>query len=235
MAQPHPGAADEWMRRVQAEYTSAAVTQHLVLWLIQLGASPDLIRDGLQIVDDELSHAELSHVVAKAAGSDARPALVQERLGLTRVPSRSLQEDVAQCAVDVFCLGETVAVPLFSAMRAGCSVPAAREALDRIVRDEVRHRDFGWALLDWLLDTYGAPIRTFVLAELPAMLARVRRNYGQEDFEARDVEPVAEDAAWGLLPTPRYAEILTRCIERDYRPRFARAGIDLDGALAGNH
>lgn len=229
----HAAAADEWMRRVQAEYTSAAVTQHLVLWLIQLGASPDLIRDGLRIVADELTHAELSHAVAEAAGSEARPALVQERLGLTRVPTRPLHEDVARCAVDVFCLGETVAVPLFSAMRADCTVPPAREALDRIVRDEVRHRDFGWSLLDWLLQTHGEPMRAFVLAQLPGMLARIRRNYGQEDFAGRDAEPARRDAAWGLLPTPRYAQILDRCIERDYRPRFARAGIDLDAALAG--
>ncbi len=232
MQPPHPRAADEWLRRVEAEYTSAAVTQHLVLWLLQLGASPDLVRDGLRIVDDELSHAELSQAVAQAAGSQARPALVQERLGLTRVPTRPLHEDVARCAVDVFCLGETVAVPLFSAMRGPCTVPAAREALERIVRDEVRHRDFGWSLLDWLLQTYGEPMRAFVVSQLPTMIDRVRRNYGQADVPARVGEPVVEDEAWGLLPSPRYAEILARCIERDYRPRFARVGIDLDAALA---
>ena len=33
----------EWARRVEAEYRSAAITQHLTLWLIQMGASPDLI------------------------------------------------------------------------------------------------------------------------------------------------------------------------------------------------
>ena len=40
---------DEWRARIAAEYTSAAVTQHLVLWLIQLGAPPDLIEQGLAI------------------------------------------------------------------------------------------------------------------------------------------------------------------------------------------
>ena len=47
----------EWLRRVEAEYRSAAITQHLTLWLIQIGASPDLLRAGLRIAGDELTHA----------------------------------------------------------------------------------------------------------------------------------------------------------------------------------
>ena len=68
--------ASEWLRRVQAEYTSAARTSVFTHWLIQLGASPDLIRAGLRIVDDELAHAELSHAVVLDAqghaGADKR-------------------------------------------------------------------------------------------------------------------------------------------------------------------
>ncbi|MEO7331341.1 MAG: ferritin-like domain-containing protein, partial [Minicystis sp.] len=56
---PLPPASEavrgEWLRRVQAEYRSAAVTQQLTLWLIQMGASPDLISAGLRIVRDELT------------------------------------------------------------------------------------------------------------------------------------------------------------------------------------
>lgn len=222
--------AREWLRRVEAEYTSAAITQELVLWLIRLGAPPDLITDGLRIVEDELAHASLSHAVATAAGSTERPALVQERLGLPRRAERPLVVDVALHGIEVFCLGETVAVPLFVAMRQGCTVPVAREALDRIVRDEVRHRDFGWTLLDWLLESGGEPIRELLRGALPDMLARVRRNYGQSDFEhrlAQPTEPDEADAAWGLMPSPRYAEVLERCIERDYVPRLQRAGLSL--------
>ena len=223
VASPRVGA--EWLRRVEAEYTSAAVTQELVLWLIKLGAAPDLIRDGLRIVDDELAHAELSHATAVAAGCEDRPALAQEQLGLTRDPGRTLLVDAALHGVEVFCLGETVAVPLFVAMRESCTVRVAREALDRIVRDEVRHRDFGWALLDWLLEVHGEPIRDLVRRELPAMLEAVRCNYGQADFARRDDEPDPGDLAWGLMPATRYAACLERCIERDYRPRFERVGI----------
>lgn len=209
---------------------SAAITQELVLWLIRLGAPPDLIGDGLRIVQDELTHASLSHEVATEAGSTDRPALVQEQLGLPRRPDRALLVDVALHGVEVFCLGETVAVPLFVAMRERCTVPVARTALDRIVRDEVRHRDFGWALLDWLLEVGGDPIREALQAGLPGMLLRVHDNYGQSDPGHRIDEPDDADAAWGLMPSRRYAEILSRCLGREIRPRFDRAGIELPAA-----
>ncbi len=218
--------ATEWLRRVEAEYTSAAITAELVQWLIRLGASPDLIRDGLRIVDDELEHASLSHATATAAGADERPRLVQERLGLRRHPEHPLVVDVALYGVEIFCLGETVAVPLFLAMRRRCTVPIARTALDRIVRDEVRHRDFGWTLLEWLLDHHGDFARQTIVRALPDMFERLRTSYGQSDFAERIDEPDEADEPWGLMPSRRYAEILDRTFERDYLPRFGRAGID---------
>ena len=105
-----PRVQHEWRARIAAEYTSAAITQQLVLWLIQAGAPPDLIDDGLAIVADELAHSRLSHDVYTAAGGREPPALDRERLGLTRTHDR-LELDILAVAVRVFCLGETVAVP----------------------------------------------------------------------------------------------------------------------------
>jgi len=134
MASPAPASEHvraEWLARVQAEYTSAAVTQHLGLWLIQIAASPDLVKAALRIVGDEMAHARLSHATYTRAGGQSAPALVRERLGLHRNEKAALEADVARVALRVFCLGETVAVPLFRRLREACSVPVARRALDR--------------------------------------------------------------------------------------------------------
>jgi hypothetical protein len=85
-------------------------------------------------------------VYGAAGGSDA-PELQRESLALPRRESEPLEHDVLRCGVEMFCLGETVAVRLFTRLRAGCTVKVARRALDRILCDEVGHRDFGWALL----------------------------------------------------------------------------------------
>ena len=186
-----------------------------------MGASPDLIRDGLRIVDDELAHAELSHRVLQAAGGALDGPIARESLGLRRNPARPLEWDVLWTGVRVFCLGETVAVPLFSALRGPCTQPAARAALDRILVDEVRHRDFGWTLLDWMFQQ--TPAAEQVQAWLPQMFAEQRAQYAAPGPEA----PVsADERAWGLMAPSAYAEVLTRTVERDYVPRFAALGVD---------
>jgi len=213
-----PLVQHEWRARIAAEYGSAAITQNLVLWMIQLGAPPDLLEAGLAIVSDELAHAKLSHDVYAAAGGSEPPAIDRDALGLSR--RDTLELDVLRVCTRVFCLGETVAVPLFSHMRATCTEPVARTALDRILRDEVRHREFGWDTLDWLLTLpIDAPAR--VQAWLPAMLAEVEASYGAGG--SWEITPV--DRAWGLAAPSEYADILHRAIDRDYRPRFEARGI----------
>ncbi len=219
----------EWNARIVAEYTSAAITHHLVLWLIQAGAPPELIDAGLAIVADELAHSRMSHAVYVAAGGTEPPAIVREHLGLPRRSDR-LEDDLLEVAVRVFCLGETVAVPLFSHLRDGCHEPTARAALDRILKDEVRHRDFGWDLLDWLMSLpTGDDVPAFVEAKLPAMLAELESSYGAGNAAvATDDGTLAdEDRRWGLAPPRDYADILARTIDRDFAPRFAARGIDL--------
>lgn len=220
---------EEWRARIAAEYTSAAVTQHLVLWLIQAGAPPDLIEAGLVIVGDELVHSQMSHEVYVAAGGTQPPAIVREQLGLER-QSEQLELDILRVAVRVFCLGETVAVPLFSHLRADCTQEVAKAALDRILRDEVRHRDFGWDLLDWLLASpLGPQVPALVTSALPQMFGELEHTYGRENqVVANDTgEITAEDRSWGLAAPRDYARILGRTIEKDYAPRFAARDIPL--------
>jgi hypothetical protein len=199
----------EWLRRVEAEYRSAAITQQLSLWLIQIGASPDLIRAGLRITSDELTHADMSHRVYQVAGGTEMPKLARETLG---VPPRGgpLEHDVTRVAAEVFCLGETVAVPLFKELRAVCSVLVARRALDRILRDEVRHRDFGWTLLGWLFESPGAAdLRRVVVAELPTYFDCLRRSYAPLAAAPQmNIDP--SNAGWGLIAPAKYGEVPVR-------------------------
>jgi hypothetical protein len=216
-----------WAGRVEAEYRSAAITQEAVLWLIQIGASPDLIRAGLRIVDDELVHAEMSRKVWLAAGGEGAIHLDRGSLGLAR-RHEALEHDVVSAIVRIYCLGETVAVRLFSNLRRGASVPIVRRALDRVLKDEVRHRDFGWLALEWLLERPDAgELRALIQRDLPAWVSQLERDYGealQDGIQAvTDVE-----RSWGVAPWREYAAILHRAYGRDYKPRFARLGIDFE-------
>ena len=215
----------EWLRRVEAEYRSAAITQHLGLWLLQIGASPDLVKLCMRVASDEVAHADLSFRCYTAAEGHALPHIPRETLELVRTAD-PLEYDVTRVVVDVFCLGETVAVPLFKNLREDCSVPAARRVLDRVLRDEVRHRDFGWVALEWLLEHPLAPqFRRLIAIELPRFFGRMRATYAPPAAAGlRSVS--AADRAWGLMAPARYAEVLSRTVDRDWVPRFAKLGID---------
>ena len=216
----------EWLRRVEAEYRSAAITQHLTLWLIQIGASPDLLRAGLRIAGDELTHAELSHRTYVTAGGEGVPQLARESLQLVGRPNGPLEHDVTRVGVEVFCLGETVAVPLFKELREPCTVPVARRALDRILRDEVRHRDFGWALLGWLLEQpMASELRVLIDAELPRWFKKIRASYSPP-LRGHEPPMSPEERAWGLMPISLYRSSVDKTLARDWEPRFARLGID---------
>lgn len=218
---------EEWQRRIAAEYRSAAITQHLTLWLTRIGAPEALIVEGLRIAEDELVHARLSHEVVVAAGGAAGPLpLDRAQLGLHAGEDEVLEHSVLRACVGIFCLGETVAVPLFKELRAACTVAVARRALDRILRDEVRHRDFGWTLLTWLLATpHGPALREQIEHELPGLFGVVQSSYAATETET---EPAMDpdERAWGLMPSALYRSAVERTFERDYLPRFTRLQID---------
>jgi len=97
-----------------------------------------------------LDHSELSAEVADCAGGDAGAPVIDSDSLILSVGGDPAPALVASL-LRYFCIGETVAVPLFRMLRRRCSVPIALQALDRAMRDEARHRQFGWEVLDWTL------------------------------------------------------------------------------------
>ena len=213
----------EWQRRTEAEYRSAALASQVTLWLIQVGAPPDLIRDGLQVVEDELSHSELSAQVAGAAGGgEAAPVLDGRALTLP-CPDGPLLA-VALALVRFFCIGETVAVPMFRMLRAKATQPLCRDVLDVVLRDEARHRQFGWDSLDWLLDAHQPRVGPAIAAALPTMMAEVRQAYeGSSDGSGTPMPPDAE--AWGLADASAYAATVNQALVVDVAARLEARGL----------
>ena len=163
-------------------------------------------------------HAELSHEIYRAAGGTALPQLPRDELGLRAPREISLESSLLQHGVELFCLGETAAVPLFSALRRHSTVPEVHRALSRILRDEVRHRDFGWTLLDWLLaGPHGPGLRDELHAELPAMLERLWDSYAPAgagpcpDRAIRDGARLGPDGADALCRGALAAISATSC------------------------
>ncbi len=215
----------EWRRRAEVEYRSAAYAQTATTWLLLASAPPVLIRAGLRIVADEIAHSELSYRVHRAAGGSATPNVTRESMTLPRSTSEPLEHDLTRVIAEVFCLGETVAVPLFHRLRRKCTVPVARKALDRVLRDEVRHRDFGFTVLEWLFSLPSGPeLRALVDRELGAAFERLRIAYTPKKG-AKDAFQ-ENDRPWGLMSLAEYADALDATLPKMWVPRFRELGID---------
>lgn len=217
-----PRAREEWRNRVHAEYRSAAVTAQVLQWSIRFGL-PRAVQDTAhRIVRDELDHAALSHRCWVALGGDGEPLELEEsELAAPDDPAGPLAS-LLETILYSFCFGETLAVPLFSEMRRQARLPAARAALDRILRDEAVHRAFAWDALAALVALDPPGVQAWVGGRLPQVTARFRSAYG----EVPDGTPLspAEEAA-GLLAPARYRAIFAETLEGEIRPRLARLGL----------
>jgi len=223
-----PRARAEWNERGGREYGSGAIAHHFTHWLLQLGASPDLIRAGLDVVEDELRHAEMCHALVRQGGDAPLPELPRVGLELPRDPELPLEREVLRACLAAFCVNETTAVTLFQAMRVGATAPLARDTIEEFLVDEVRHREFGWVTLEWLLrGPHGAELRPHVLPEVHALIA-ARNSYYDDPAEIAASPPLSPaDRAWGLIARDEYPAMFARTIERDIRPRLARLGLEL--------
>ena len=210
----------EWRNRAEAEYSSAAVAARVVHNLIATGMPRALIHTGQRIVNDELDHAELSLGVWRALGGEGEVQVDVTRLTPPEGPPLLL---LAEDVLRAFCVGETVAVPLFAAMRAGAEHPAVLGALERILRDEAVHRAFGWDALEALVALDPAGVPPFMAQRLPEALMSCRKAYVVPHTTQTRLTP--EERAAGLIDLHEYEQIVEACVEESILPRFARLGI----------
>ncbi len=221
----------EWSRRVVAEYRSAAVTAQIAHWMIQAALPEDLIEAALRIVGDELAHARLCHGCLCELGGAPTPAALNPNELAEPAPDGVLPA-LVDSVVKNFCVGETLAVPLFDVMRRQSSHPAVEPVLLRVVRDEAVHRAFGWDALDALIAVHGEGVRARVRASLPEVLSAFRAAYAAEGAVG-GVWSDAERAA-GLLDLAQYRSVFWDTVRGDLRRRFARREITVSAEFGGD-
>ncbi|MGC6492535.1 MAG: ferritin-like domain-containing protein, partial [Myxococcota bacterium] len=199
-----------------------AITAQVLQWGIRFGLPRDLLDTAHRIVRDELDHAELSHRCMVALGGSPEALTLDESDLAPPLDPAGPLVSLLKVTVENYCFGETLAVPLFSAMRAQTRLPVAREALDRILRDEAVHRAFGWQTLTWLTSLDHDGVYTWVAHNLGRIEKGYEKAYGH--VEAASPLTPAEEAV-GLLSPQRYRDIFGATLTQDIRPRFHRLGL----------
>lgn len=202
-----------------AEYGSAAIAAQVLTWGIQAGLPAPLLHTAARIVRDELDHAALAHgCLVALGGADTPVDLAPEQLAVPQ--GGGLLVALTRAVVRNFCIGETLAVPYFAAMRRACTQGDAAAALERILSDEAVHRAFGWDALDALI-AIDPGVAPFVTDALPTLRASFDGYAAPPDAPAL----TDDERACGLLDHASYAALFAAVWTDDIAPRFARRGI----------
>jgi hypothetical protein len=214
-----------WPLRAAEELRSALI--YRALSIASRVALPAWSERFAGVMRDELEHTRLCAAVGARLGApppryDARP--VRARVAPLRDPIAR----TAALVLSEVAIGETISTSLLHAARRETREPLARFAIDRILRDEVRHQRLGWDALAVLGPTLTAAQHdalareaslTFAAAETSIALPVLRSLEAGEPF----------DPAWsalGVLAFEARADAFYRAVDRFVIPRLARLGID---------
>lgn len=162
---------EAWLMAARTEQASVPAFARLSLDLVALGAPSDLVERCHLAALDEIDHARRCYAVASAfsgvsftAGplpalltEPAAPEKLKEKIeridSLARLAAASLQDGA---------LAEGTATRIAEVAAQAAVLPALRETLSCIARDEREHAELAWDILHWCLATGGNEVRRAV-------------------------------------------------------------------------
>ncbi|MEO6952781.1 MAG: ferritin-like domain-containing protein [Polyangia bacterium] len=166
-----------WTLAAFQEHRTGAACARTLAALIAARAPLDLIAVATRFPLDEMVHVELC---ARLAGELGGPVRVMHDAGkLVREPKAGLSPKLAcaELVVRNFCVGEAVSIPILRASWKAADEPLIAAVLQRIVKDESAHGQFGWLFLDWILDDLGSEERAHLAKAARHEIGCIERNW----------------------------------------------------------
>ncbi len=183
--------AAAWRERGLLEHAAVASFTRFTLELLALGAPASLVRAAQRAGLEETAHAELCFALATAYdGREIGPGPLELAGGALDIPSR---HELARRLVHEGCVEETLGVVELLELASHEADVAARRALERLARDEIRHAALGFAALGWLAsnDASGA-VRSSIAEALGRAEAEMTAAAGPAAVWREIVAPIAK-------------------------------------------
>jgi len=211
-----------WLGRYHAEYQSAALASELLHWLMAMGLSSEFTSRMSTVVAEELKHAELSRDVYLAAGGSPE-AVSKFRMVpfLGAEAGERIDRRAMAVTAEFFCVGETVAAPLFRSLLSSTTVPVALDVVRQIWKDEASHGALGRALLEELLGRGGSEAKDWLRSRVSGYVEQILAFYG-----GGSRQPVSElQRSWGVLSPDLYTKLSEDCVAKVVTPHFRKLGL----------
>lgn len=220
-----------WAVRVQAEYRSMVVFGELLARFPEVGLPLEVSCAASRLLQDEARHTELCARVAERFGGHDDVTLEPENLRLVddSLPAHLF---VARWTASMFCVGETASVAMLTVLRDGATDPCVASVVDTLLRDEVLHDRFGWALARTVFPLLTDDEREWLGADLAFALGHYERmNAGclRDDGETLAEAPATPDEvaalAVGVASQHTFAPAFYRRMDEVILPAFAALGV----------
>lgn len=215
--------AAAWAFRAASEQEAEGRSLRLAAELAETGAAPVVVAMGARAAEDERRHARLCADVAARYGAPPPP---RDRVEARPIgpPHYALRDRVLYEVVSFCCINETINASLLARTLEVARDGVIRDAVRRILKDEVDHGRLGWA---HLAEQRARGAGAFLGAALPRMLDAA---VSDELFLPDDRPPGAGGVAHGDLPRATLLAILRETLDGVILPGFDRFGVDTRAA-----
>ena len=147
-------ARQYWSRRAWGEYGAIAESPALLLRYTKERREPDLSLFWTIRTQEEVRHADVCRRMADALGGYMQEPITKDLEGAVathgvRGMSFDANTSLEALIASLICCAEVIAYDVFRALIKDTTDPVAKQILQRIFRDEVRHCDFGWEYINY--------------------------------------------------------------------------------------
>jgi hypothetical protein len=227
-------ARETWAARMNAEYRAMAVFAELSARAAELGLPVEIPATMSRLVQDEARHVELCAELSSRLGGPSVVSLAPRDLVFS---NRALPPhlDFASLAVCTFCIGEASSVALLRISTGGGTDACVDAVLETLLRDEILHDRFGWALAGLVIGRLTEDEREWLGAELARSFDFYERLHADRvrcDGAACLPEPGPLGPNLGVLPEETHARAFYERVERVILPRLDALGAPAHEASA---
>lgn len=209
-----------WAARAAAEYRSLVVFGELIARFGELNLPLEVTSSASRLLTDEARHTELCARLADKMGGQAGVELSVSDVRLERrdLPAHLF---VARWTASMFCIGESASVGILQVLVQHAQNPCIEAVLRILLRDEILHDRFGWALARLVLPRLSDDEQEWLAADLAHAFAHYDRAHGG----GVDRDENGIPAALGLAPAKARYEAFQQRIHGLILPSLSKLGV----------
>jgi hypothetical protein len=209
-----------WASRSASEYRSLIVFGELIARFGELNLPLEVTSAASRLLTDEARHTELCARLADAMGGQEGGELAPGDLKLERrdLPAHLF---VARWTTSMFCIGESASVGILQTLLAHTTNPCIEAVLRILLRDEILHDRFGWALARLVLPRLTDDEQEWLAADLAFAFAHYDRMHGGSSQRNDANDPFT----LGLAPAKARHAAFQERIQKLILPSLAELGV----------